>query len=205
VRSLALIAAVFAVSGCQGNYHAKVGEILLAQSDSTIDAEAGETIEWTGDPIETLPEAQVIRLAIDRDVSWYQVRSLIARIEAEKKKPVLLVGRRLKVRAFDLGRAPAGEAIEIMAVSDGKACVSLPGELKAKCVQTVDKNHISRAFVRELVREAVKVSGLTKVAVDISPSVTWADVVRTIDGARTCCKAVEMQIHLVPAPEYESE
>jgi hypothetical protein len=68
-----------------------------------------------------------------------------------------------------------------------KACVSPPGAEERVCSARPDGKHVDRAFVREIIRQAVKQYGLTAVHVRPQAELEWADVVRAVDGARTCC------------------
>jgi hypothetical protein len=177
--------------------HAKVDGILLPQARGVADAPDGPTLHIPGDDLTTLPDAPIIRLAIARDVPWKTVLALMVRIEEAGKRPVLLVGKRLKVREFIISdELENSDSIALTATVDGKSCVSPPGVPEAKCVQPLDKDRIDRAHTRKLVREAMNVYHLTDVNVEVPPNLGWADVVRTIDSARTCCKGTEMRVKL---------
>ena len=177
--------------------HAKVDGILLPQARGVVDAPDGPTLKIPGDDLTTLPEGPIVRLAIARDVPWKTVDALLVRIEAAGKRPVLLVGKRLKVREFVINEElENSESIALTATADGKSCVSPPGVPEAKCVQPLDKDRIDRAHTRKLVREAVKGYKLTDVNVEVPLNLGWADVVRTIDSARTCCKGTEVRVQL---------
>jgi hypothetical protein len=100
---------------------------------------------------------------------------------------VLLVGQRTHVHAFQLRDTLSGkEAIQVRVDDDGQHCVSKTGVLEMRCTKGAGR-HIHRTFVREDVREAVKEYDLSEVEVRVNPSAEWADVVRAVDGARTCC------------------
>ncbi len=191
--------AVFPGCGKPKGYDAKVDGIVLAQADGVIDAEPGPTLRLPGDDQAKLPDGPVVRLAIARKVPWGEVHQMLERIEAAGKKPVLLVGKRFHVKAFVLSQKLKGkESIALTATPDFKACVSPPGVDEAKCVQAVDKSYIDIAHTRTLVREAVKGYHLTDVNVEIAPNLPWADVVRTIDGARTAVRGTEIRVELRP-------
>ena len=66
-------------------------------------------------------------------------------------------------------------------------------------MQGADKKHVQRAFVRETIRDAVKAYGITDVDVMVTPDLQWADVVKTIDGARTCCGDTDVRVKLLGA------
>jgi hypothetical protein len=198
---LAGIAAVASGAGaCEGNRQARVGEALLAQADSFVAAEAGATLAVTERDVTALPSAPVVRLAIDVGVPWGRVVELLERIEAEGKRAVLLVGNRRGVAGFRLYDALEGEPIELLTYPDGKACVKPRESIEAACVQSAAAKHIDRAYVREFVREARKAYDLRDVEVEIPPELTWGDVVRAIDGARTCCKDGSMRVAIKDFP-----
>ena len=176
---------------------ARVDGILIPQARGVIDAEDGPTLHLPGDDVSQLPDGPVIRLAIDRKVPWREVNELISRIEAAGKKPVLLVGKRFHVKGFVISEPLEGDqSIALTATSDYKSCVSPPGVDEAKCVQPIDKSYIDIAHTRTLVREAMKGYQLTDVNVEVPPELGWADVVRIIDGARTCCRGTTMRVQL---------
>jgi hypothetical protein len=198
---LALLAVVLAASvgGCESKRFLTIGETLLVQATQIEELPENPnavTIEYPADRLETLPDATEIRLAIHRDVSIGEVEELIERLEAAGKKPILLAANRRKLGAYKLRDELQGEAIRIFTNMEGKACVSPPGVAEAKCVQRSDRKHISRAFVRELTREATRAYGLADVTVESPPKLGWADVVRAIDGARTCCKETKPRVTL---------
>ena len=91
-----------------------------------------------------------------------------------------------------------GPAIQITSTPDGKFCVGPPTVELAKCVQSSDKLHINRAFVREIMRDAVAAYGLTEAEVHGVAALEWADVVKTVDGARTCCGKTVIKVKLAP-------
>lgn len=204
LAALALALALVAFA-CTGKGQAQVGEALIPQADGVIEAEPGDTIEVEDGEqiIENIPAGAVVRLAIDRNVPWQRVAELIEWIEAEGKKPVLLVGRRSKVKAFVLNDELVGDPITVTTTTDGKACVQPPGSIEAKCVQRSDKSHISRAYTRELVREAMRAYRLTDVEVILPPDLGWGDAVRAIDGARTCCADQPMRVRVKGFPDRE--
>lgn len=183
---------------CTGKGQAQVGEALIPQADGVIAAEPGDTLE-VSDPeqvVEAIPDGPVVRLAIDRNVPFQRVAELVEWVEAEGKKPVLLVGRRSKIKAFVMNDELQGDPITVTTTTDGKACVQPPGSPEAKCVQRSDKKHISRAYTRELVREAMNAYRLYDVEVILPPDLGWGDAVRALDGARTCCQDTQMRVRV---------
>lgn len=186
--------------GCSSPSQANEGGVLLAQATGVVEAEQGPLLTMTaGKKVGAIPDAPVIRLAIGRDVHWWVVDSVLKRIEKAGKRYSLLVGKRRKTRGFVLSETIEGESIQLTATDRGKACVSPPGVAEAKCVQRRDKKHISRAFTRELTREAVKGYRLHAVKVHLPRAITWADVVRVVDGARTCCakSRTPIRVHVI--------
>jgi hypothetical protein len=183
-----------------GPGEAKVGDATLARADGVIVAADGPTVAIVAGKQAELPNAKVVRLAIDRDVPYRQVSTLLDSLRARGSHAVLLVGTRGgKIRAIEAdppgsGRGPV---IRVVATPDGKACVALPEVIEAKCVKGTT-GHIDRAFTRQLVREAMKASDLREAAVEASYDLGWGDVVRTVDGARTCCKSKKMSVSLAP-------
>jgi hypothetical protein len=173
-------------TSCNSNRQATVEGIWIAQADGITRAPEGATIAIEKNTtVDSLPDDDVVRLAIARDVLWSQVRGLRKQIEAAGKTPVLLVASDRKVGAIELFETLEGDPINVFVSVGGKLCVAPPGSPEAKCVQRGDKLHVDRAFTRELVREAVNAYGLRDVLVDVPADLEWADVVRSVDGART--------------------
>ncbi len=137
-----------------------------------------------------------VRLAIARDVLWSEVRDLRKQILASGRTPYLIVADGRNVGAFILYEELKGEPINVYVSVGGKLCVAPPRSREAKCVQRPDKSHVDRAFTRELVREAVKEYGLHDVLVDLPVDLEWGDVVRAVDGARTCCFEENVRVRL---------
>ncbi len=199
----ALIAAALAAAGCGNTGDASVDGVLLAQADGVEDAPEGATVAVDQKNIAgaQIPSgAKVVRLAVGRKVMWNQVKGLMRKVEAAGARPVLLVGDWKKVKAFRMEDAgAAGRAIQVIAYVDGKACVQPPGAIQAKCVQSGTKQYIERAYVRELVREQVRQFTIEQVEVELPASLPWADVVRTVDAARTCCEGTIVRVRLKPS------
>jgi hypothetical protein len=201
----ALAFAAAAALGCGSKGDATVDGILLAQADGLVDAPEGATVavdEKTVASAKVPSGAKVVRLAVGRKVPWNQVQDLMRKVEATGARPVLLAGNRSHIRAINLeDKWPGGDrSIQVISFIDGKACVQPPGAIQAKCVQSGTKDYIERAYVRELVREQVKQFSIQQVEVELPATLPWADVVRTLDGARTCCKSqnIEVSVRLKP-------
>ena len=195
------VATVVAGAGCQP-MNAYVDGAHLPDADGVIAVEPGPTLVIKPDTdvaALAIPQAGAVRLAIDRAVPWPRVETLIQRVAAAGARPVFLVGVRDKIHAFRLNDTLApGDRIRLLATSDGKACVGKTGVDEMRCFQGSDRRYVHRAFVRENVREAVKEYELHDVEVRADPSVEWANVVRAIDGARTCCGKTEVRAALMP-------
>lgn len=206
MRSALVIVALAALAGCKSKGHAEVDGVLIPQADGVVDAEAGATLAVSAATIDraAVPAGSgPVRLAIAREVPWDRVAALIERVRAAGRTPVLLAGDDHQVKGFRLEDDKARgveRAISVISYIDGKACVRPPGGIEAKCVQSPDGKYIDRAFLRELVREQVKMFDVQTVEVEVAGGLPWADVVRTIDGARTCCYETEVAVRMKRAP-----
>lgn len=193
-----LAAALAIALGCTaGDQYLRVGQARLPEADLARPAGAGTLVELpaAGAPL-TLP-AQLrgpVRLAADRDLPFGAVVDAVAAVQRAGGEPLLLVTSRRKVAALPASDPRPAESIRLVANADARACVSPPEVEEAKCVRRADGKHVERAFVRELVREAVKGYDLTHVHVEVAPTLSWADALRAIDGARTCCPGVTMTV-----------
>lgn len=211
MRIAAAVAILVGVVSCKAPGHAKEGDTLLAQASLVIDDLDGPTIYMPAAKAnETLPDAKVVRLAIARGVHWAKVDAMLARLEKAGKTVSILVGKRRKVHGFQLSDKLEGKTVKLTAQTRGKFCLwppkpdkpdtsvalGKPKVIEGKCVQRGDKKHISRAYVRELVREAHKKWGIQDVIVELHPHIGWADAVRAIDGARTCCNKPKVAIRV---------
>ena len=194
---------VLVLAACGPNpYQAKVEDILLADADDVIAVpkDSGPLVKLSLEHLEPeIPDAPVFRLAIARDVAWEKVQKTLEAAKAKGATPIVLVGRRSDVYAFVLTDEIGEHSIHLTSTPDGKFCVGPPTTFEAKCVQGADKKHVQRAFVRETIRDAVKAYGITDVDVMVTPDLEWADVVKTIDGARTCCGDTDVRVKLLGA------
>jgi hypothetical protein len=192
-------AAVLAVAlaGCGGPKEAKIGEARLAYADGVdpLPADA-PTVELTPGKTPALPAGPVAVLAIDRDTTFDEIAPVIEHARAAGTKLWFAVGdQRQRLKAMEAD-APGDEtAIRVVITNDGKACISLPGVEEGKCVLTAQRR-VDRSYVRELVREAFKASELRYVRVEAETGLRWSDVVRAVDGARTCCKGERLDVRL---------
>ncbi len=200
-RSVTFIAGIAALvvgtnacqTACTGPKQASVEGAELAQATGVFKPEdADATIVLSPDNLKpTIPAGKTIRLAVERTVTWKDVHPFLERLDAAHKKIIFLVGRRHYTRAFHLReklKVGPTQAFRLIATSKGRSCVAPAGSPQMSCVQRADKRHIDRAFTRDIVRTAHKRYGLSDVIVEIDADLEWADVVRAVDAARTCCK-----------------
>jgi hypothetical protein len=197
-----IIAFVLAIAGsstgCRSRLVAIVDGVLLPECDSLIEPPSAPTIAVRAEP--AVPDDQLpfppgqVRLAIDREVPWARVEALLATLQERKIEPILLVGQTYRVRRFVLNDVLSGApTFTITGDTKGKFCVQTAQLPQAYCVQG-SGIHIHRAFVRETVREVVKKWEMKEVDVYVDPAMHWADVVRIVDGARTCCGTTEVLV-----------
>jgi hypothetical protein len=185
----------------------RVGKARLAEADGVIDAPASSVVvEVPGELPASL--GGVVRVAADRDAAWSDVVAVIEKIRAAGGQPVLLVARRGDVKALPPPAAPAEGGLRLVArKTDHQVCVTPdrvqlqldPSGAKIEersCVARSDYKHIDRAHVRYLVRESIKDQPVKHVRATIDPALSWADAIRAIDGARTCCGDARIDVEL---------
>ncbi len=206
---LPTLTVIVLLASCKGPGHAKVGETLLAQADSATiqvaplgtmvvipktavtEAQKKASFPWPAD--------ETIELALSWDIPWSQVNKMLLELEKAGKNVHLVVGQNEKRAVFQL--EDKFEDFRVLRLNDqgqGKACLTAPNVKEGKCVQSWEKKYIDRAGVREIVREGVKSLGIEAVQVEVWPETLWGDVVRLIDGARTCCGATRIKVRLSP-------
>jgi hypothetical protein len=191
------IALLVLVAACQQS-EPVVGKAYLIEATGTRPAPEGPLIEVGVTPIPDTLKGPV-RVAIDRSLPYTAAVEALKKIEAAGGEPVALVAVREKVMALIPPDTKTGPAIQLWADPDGRACIAPPGTNSATCVTPQASKHIDRAFVRDVMAKAVKAYGLQRVHVMVDPSLTWADAVRAIDGARTCClDDVKMEVSVNP-------
>lgn len=188
---------------------ATVDGIRLAQARGAYDPPATKTsITITGQKkpsaaairdILAQTDDEHVRLIIAMDVPWQTVDTTLDAVVAAGKKPVILVGKRKYVKAIHLSDQLSGApAMQLTATMEGKICLSPPDTAKAKCVRRyIEDKHIDRAFTRGLVREGVEAYGLYDVELLVPGAMDWADVVRAVDGARTCCGDTDVRVKVL--------
>lgn len=190
------LACALLVAGCADSCappkQASVEGAELAQATGVFDPDDdGATLVLAPKNLKPkIPDAKKVRLAVERTVAWKHVNTLLERLDAARKDIVFLVGRRHKVRAFYLReklKVGPKQAFRLIATSKGRSCVAPSGSPEMSCVQRIDKKHIDRAFTRDIVRTAHKAYGVSDVIAEIDADLEWADVVRAVDAARTCC------------------
>lgn len=198
---------VSAASGCKNQLVTVVDGVLLADCTSKIDppSRAGVAVSKmlvaTPDADAAIGQSSAtsVQLAIERGVPWPRAKAVIDRLKASGKTPVLLCGNISDERVFTIDDVPSGGLmIQMVVEPKGKFCVQTPELPQAYCVQG-SLGHIPRADVRQTMRETVKKWERTDVAVTIDPGTEWADVLRAIDGARTCCGSTEVRVALKTA------
>jgi hypothetical protein len=191
--------ALLLVAGCDRRADAAVEGVELAQARGVIDRPGGTLVVVTVEaPAPELPAgARELQLAIARQVPWKQVDAVLKRSEAAGARAVPLVGDKWRVRGFVVSdELKTDQSIAFTATADGKSCVSPPGEPEAKCVQTIDKDHVDVAYTRALIREAVDAYGIQDVDLQVPPEMQWQDIVRAVDAARTCCKGTTVRVKI---------
>lgn len=184
---LLLVAA--SAPACDSHLDAEVGGALLPQALDVVPAGEGPTVVvLPGKPPPALPTGPV-RLAIDHAVPWSELGPLLTAADKAGTQPIFLVGQRDRIRAFRLADELRDEyTLRFRPTAAGKFCLSPPGTREAYCVETGTRRHVSAIYVREAVQKAVAEYGITQAWVVPDEDTRWGDIVRTIDGARTCCK-----------------
>lgn len=206
-----LLASVLLAVGCDP-VEVRIGRARLADADAVVQAADGLTVEVLGPGTQVPAGGGVVRLAIDRDASFGAVVEAVRAVRAAGGKPVLLVAtRRNKVMALPEADADEGEGFWLEATGNAGpckgegicACVAPPdaevrpdGTIYAEkgCAARKDHKSLDRSFVRQLVREGRELYRVSHVRVVVEPTATWADAVRTIDGARTCCEGETVRV-----------
>jgi len=192
--SAVVIAVLAALLGraCEGPGPVKFGDaiipVILEAHDPLPESarDAPEVVVMPGQPA-TIPDAPVVKLAIDRLVPWAQVRAILAPMKVKGQEAILLVAQRRQLRAFHLDDELDGGFIHLITHTDGKICVQFPGVKKAKCSMPKAGEYIDPSFTRELVREAVNGYKRTNIKVALLDDLHWGDVVSAVGGARSCC------------------
>lgn len=198
----ALALAVLATA-CGNNYVTEIDGAWLPACDVVVPAPAGPNVVLVPSSREeeaALPTGKVVRIAADGQVSWRRVLAIRARLIAGGATEVVhLVGAKGRIDAIRLeDPLEPGPHIHLDATNDGKFCLSPPAADQLYCVKGSDEHNISSAFVREAMRKAVTEYKIYDVEVRVDPSMGWANVVRAIDGSRTCCGTTVVRAALMP-------
>jgi hypothetical protein len=179
------------VAACGNNYVTEIDGAWLTSCDQVIEPDDGPTVVLLPSSHEedfALPHAPVVRIAPDGQVSWRRVRGIRDRLVASGARPVLLVGAHGHISAISLvDKLGPGRHIQLGATNDGKFCIGSPVSDQLYCVKGMDEHNISSAFIRESIRKAVTEWQLHDVEVTVDPAMGFANVVRALDGVRTCC------------------
>ncbi|MBK9070563.1 MAG: hypothetical protein IPL79_06130 [Myxococcales bacterium] len=142
-------------------------------------------------------------------MSWVRVLPFLQRLKATGVKPVFLTGYRDEARAFlptDVISDKPPITIDVnrggdFCVSPSNGFYDIPvsigapskGEnIESVCIQT-DMVSISRANVRESMREAIKQYGVYEVMIRMDEQAAWLDMVKAVDGVRTRCGKTAMK------------
>lgn len=196
VCGVGALVALAGAAGCSNRFEAKVEGVLVAECDSgeklTDEMKKAPRLLVRADPQVPdeqlpLPASGAVQLVIERDVPWARVETLLAIVESKKLEAIIVAGQTHELRRFRLNDTLTGAPkFTITGDAKGKFCVQTAQLPQAYCVAGAGK-HIHRAFVRETVRDVVKKWEMTEATAYVDPAADWADVVRIVDGARTCC------------------
>lgn len=205
----ALTCGVLAVAACTGPGPLKVGEAMLAPILLGTDpvpehAAKAPTVEVLPGTPTTLPNVPVVKLAVDRLVTWGKIKALRNSAHGKNQKLVFLVATRRRVRSFHFDDELTGPVIQVYARMAGKLCVKHPDVRKAKCNQGIDEKYIDPAFTRGLVREAINGYERTNAEVYLLDALPWGDVVAAIGGARSCCGDRDIRVRVRNAEDVEA-
>ena len=190
---------------CKGPGPKKIGDATLAPlaaGGKTLseDAKKAPLVVVLPDSQPTIPDVEMVQLAIDRHVSWGMVKAIIDRMYEHGQTPVLLVAQRQKVLELALSDELLGPPLEVYAQLEGKLCVKHPAAEEMICTQTYSKKYIDGAHTRELVRKAVLGYERADVQVELLPALNWGDVVTAVGATRSCCGKREVRVRLIDSP-----
>lgn len=193
-RALLLIALL--LTGCKQELEAKVGGATLPQANGVVPAPAAPTIVVRpGTPVPAFV-AGPVRLAVDLRVPWTELSAVLAAADAAKAEPSMLVGHRRAIHGFIIDEELEADrySLRLRTTGVGKFCLSPPGTREAYCVESADRRNVSSMYVREAIQKAVAEYDIMQAWVVPDPDARWGDIVRTIDGARTCCGARRFRV-----------
>ncbi|MCE9572639.1 MAG: hypothetical protein K8W52_05740 [Deltaproteobacteria bacterium] len=200
VRTAAVLLGSLAAA-CGNNYVTDIDGAWIPACDQTIVPEDGPTVvilPATHEEDVALPHAPAVRIAADGQVSWRRVKAVRDRLIAAGARPVLLVGGHGDIHALALeDKLHDGKHLHLAATNDGKFCLGHPDSDQLYCVKGSDEHNISAAFIREAMRKAIGEYKLYDVEVTVDPAMGWTNVVRALDGVRTCCYETAVRASLV--------
>jgi len=194
-----MLAAFAAAPGCKQELEAKVGGATLPQANGVIAAADARTaptvVVLPGQPTPAFA-AGPVRLAVHLAVPWSQLEPVLDAADAAGARPTLLVGQRNRVHGFVISDElePDRYSLRMQTTGTGKFCLSPPNTREAYCVESADHRHVSSLYVREAVQKAVAEYDIMQALVVPTADARWGDIVRTIDGARTCCGARQFRV-----------
>ena len=187
------------VAGCKQELEAKVGAATLPQANGVVPAADARTaptvVVLPGKPVPAF-RAGPVRLAVDLGVPWRELAAALAAADAAGARPSLLVGHRTTVHGFVIDDELEADrySLRLQTTGTGKFCLSPPGTREAYCVESADRRHVSSMYVREAIQKAVAEYNIMQARVVPDADARWGDIVRTIDGARTCCGARQFRV-----------
>ena len=132
-------------------------------------------------------------------MSWRRVKAVADRLQAQGSRAVYLCGMGVtdKVAAFvPTEQLQPGEHLVFDAGHEGDFFIAR-GNDKGTEVKAFDHEHIAKSFIRETMGPLVAESHIHDVEVRADPHMDWADLVRAVDGSRTCCDGVSMRASLI--------
>lgn len=172
------------------------GKARLPDASRTVPLPEGEVLEVVPGQAPAVTARGPVRIVADRDATWSEVAAAMDAVHAAGGEPWLAMRYRTHVRALPPFAPRVDDpAIRIIA-EETRACIWLPEADQGHCVSRGDKKHIDRAGLRETLRSIVKATGITRVRVSVWPTTSYADAIRAIDGARTCCFEQQIDVAL---------
>lgn len=174
------------------------GKARLPQADRVVELPKGEVLELVpGQPPAPAGKGPV-RIVADGDATWQEVAAAMDAVRAAGGEPWLAMRHRTEVKALPpfLPRV-ADPALRIIA-EETRACIWIPDAMEGVCVSRGDKKHIDRTGMRQTLRQVIDETGISRVRMVVWPTTSYANAIRAIDGARTCCFETPVEISLEP-------
>ncbi len=194
-----MLVAIVAAAGCKQELEAKVGGATLPQANGVVaaaDAKTAPTVViLPGKPAPAFA-AGPVRLAVHLAVPWSQLEPVLDAADAAGARPSFLVGQRNRIHGFVIADELEADrySLRMRTTGNGKFCLSPPATREAYCVESADRRNVSSLYVREAVQKAVAEYDIMQALVVPDADARWGDIVRTIDGARTCCGARQFRV-----------